>query len=234
MKHHSKRYEACFKSFNRLKHYPLSEAIQLLSQFAKTKFDETVSLDFQLGIRPDQSNELVRGTVALPHGTGKKVRVLCFVKGEAQKAASDAQADYVGADDLINKINGGWLEFDAIVAHPDMMRDISKLGKVLGPRGLMPSPKTGTVTADVAKAIREIKAGRVEFKSDKTGGLHVRCGKRSFTSAALFENAKIAVKAIVDAKPQSSKGDFIRRAYLAASGSPGIRLKSAAMGVYEN
>jgi large subunit ribosomal protein L1 len=234
MKKRSKRYKESFSTFDRAKRYSLNESIKLLGTFAKAKYDEAVTLSFQLGIRPEQSNEMVRGTVALPHGTGKKVRVLCFAKGEAQKAAETAEADYVGTDEFIKKITDGWLEFDAIVAHPDTMRDISKLGRVLGPRGLMPTPKTGTVTPDVAKAIKEIKAGRVEFKNDKTGGLHVRLGKRSFSNEALFENAKTIIKAIIDAKPQASKGDFIKRAHIASSQSPGVRLQSTSMGINEN
>jgi large subunit ribosomal protein L1 len=177
---------------------------------------------------------MVRGTTALPHGSGKKVRVLCFAKGEAQKAAEAAGADYVGVEEYIKKVTANWLEFDAVVAHPDVMREISKLGRVLGPRGLMPTPKTGTVTPDVGKAIKEIKAGRVEFKTDKTGGLHIACGRRSFTEEAILENTKTVVRAVIDAKPAAAKGDYIRRACLASSQSPGIRLRSTPMSVAEN
>jgi large subunit ribosomal protein L1 len=177
---------------------------------------------------------MVRGTTALPHGTGKKVRVLCFAKGEAQKAAEAAGADHVGADEFIKKISENWLDFDAVVAHPEMMRDISRLGKILGPRGLMPTPKTGTVTTDVAKAIKEIKAGRVDFKSDKTGGLHVQLGKKSFSDEALLENARIVIKAVIDAKPLATKGDYIKRVALSSSQSPGIKLRATAMSVAEN
>lgn len=231
MKKRSKRYQECSKVFDFTKSYPLSEAIKILKRFKPAKFDESVGLNFQLGIRPDQPNEAVRGTTALPHGSGQKVRVLCFAKGEAQRAAEQAGADYVGAEEYIKKIEGGWLDFDAVVAHPDMMREISKLGKVLGPRGLMPTPKTGTVTPDVGKAVKEIKGGRVEFKSDKTGGLHVLCGKSSFTEQALLENAKTVIKAVSEAKPSAAKGDYLKKVTISASQSPGIKLRAIAMSI---
>ena len=233
MRERSKRYKECLKSFDVTKSFPLPEAVKILKQFPQAKFDESVELNFQLGIRPDQANEAVRGTTALPNGSGKKVRVLCFVKGEAQKAAEEAGADYVGAEDYVKKIEGGWLDFDAVVAHPDMMREISKLGKVLGPRGLMPTPKTGTVTPDVRKAVKEIKGGRVEFKSDKTGGLHVLFGKRSFSEDALLKNAEAVIKAVSEAKPQASKGDYLKRVCLSATQSPGIKLRAVAVSVSE-
>ncbi len=230
----SKRYNECAKVFDGTKTYTLGEAVKILKQFKAAKFDESVELSFQLGIKPEQSDQNVRGAISLPSGTGKKVRVLCFVKGESQKAAEQAGADYVGAEEYIKRIEGGWFDFDAVVAHPDMMREISRLGKVLGPRGLMPTPKTGTVTTDVAKAIKEIKMGRVDFKNDKTGGLHVAIGKRSFADDALLANAKIVIKAVVDAKPQSSKGDYIKRVYMALTQSPGVRLRSSSLGVQES
>lgn len=233
MKPRSKRYEECAKLFDNSKQYSLTEAVKVIKQFKPAKFDESVEINFQLGIKPDQSDQNVRGAVSLPGGTGKKIRVLCFVKGEAQKAAEQAGAEYVGAEEFVKKVEGGWFDFDAVVAHPDMMREISKLGKVLGPRGLMPTPKTGTVTTDVAKAIKEIKMGRVDFKNDKTGGLHVMIGKSSFSEETLVTNAKVAVKAIVDAKPQSSKGDYIKRAYISLTQSPSLRLKSSSMGIQE-
>lgn len=233
MKHRSKRYRECLKEFDSTKSYPLSEAVKILKKFAPSKFDESVGLDFQLGIRADQPNEQVRGAIALPHGSGKKVRVLCFAKGEAQRAAEEAGADYIGAEEYIKKIEGGWLEFDAVVAHPDMMREISKLGKILGPRGLMPTPKTGTVTPDVRKAIKEIKAGRVEFKSDKTSGLHVSCGKKSFSEDALLNNAKAVIQAVTSAKPAAAKGDYLKRVTIAASQSPGIKLRGVMANISE-
>lgn len=234
MRKRSKRYLESLKAFDPSKSYALSEAVKILKRFAPVKCDESVTLDFQLGIRPDQPNEAVRGTAALPHGSGKKMRVLCFAKGEAQRAAEEAGADYVGAEEYMKKIEGGWLDFDAVVAHPDMMREISKLGKILGPRGLMPTPKTGTVTPDVRKAVKEIKSGRVEFKSDKTGGLHVLCGKRSFTEDALLSNATVVIKAVTEMKPPAAKGDYFKRASLSASQSPGIRLKLAAAKISED
>ena len=233
MRLHSKRFREGAKLVDVNKRYTLTEAVRMLKQFAPAKFDESVELNFQLGVRPDQPNESVRGTASLPHGSGKKVKVLCFAKGEAQKAAESAGSDYVGADEYIKKIEGGWLDFDAVVAHPDMMREISKLGKVLGPRGLMPTPKTGTVTPDVGKAIKEIKSGRVEFKSDKTSGLHVLVGKKSFSEGNLLANAKSVIKAVLDAKPQAAKGDYFKRVSLAATHSPGMKLRSTAMNVAE-
>ena len=180
----SKRYQKRAALVEKGKFYTLSEAVRIVKQISETRYDETVALDFQLGIRPDQTEEMVRGTVSLPHGTGQKIRVICFCKGEGAKTAKEAGADEVGAEELIQKIQGGWLGFDAVVAHPDMMREVSKLGRVLGPKGLMPSPKSGTVAPDVAKAVKELKAGRIEFKSDKTGGLHAPCGKISFSEEA--------------------------------------------------
>lgn len=204
--------------------YSLEEAVQILKKIGPAKFDETVTMDFQLGIRPDQSDEVVRGTVALPHGSGRKLRVICFCKGEAVREAQNEGADFVGAEELIQKIQGGWLEFDAVVAHPDMMRELSKLGRILGPKGLMPSPKAGTVTPNVGRAVKELKAGRIEFKSDKTGGLHAVCGKLSFSEKALTENAQALIRAVRDAKPPASKGDYFRRMTIAPSQGPGIRL----------
>ncbi len=233
MKQRSKRYKESLKLFDSTKSYTLTDAVKLIKKFVSSKVDETVDLNFQLGVKPDQPNESVRGSAALPHGSGKKVRVLCFAKGEAHRAAEEAGADYVGAEDYIKKIEGGWLDFDAVVAHPDLMRDISKLGKVLGPRGLMPTPKTGTVTPDVKKAIKEIKAGKVEFKTDKTAGLHVLCGKKSFSEQALLENAKTVIKAVVEAKPAAAKGDYLRSVTISSSHNPGIKLRATTMSVAE-
>jgi len=204
--------------------YSIEEAIQAMKKITETKFDESIGLDFQLGIRPEQSDEMVRGVVSLPHGTGRKIRVICFCKGEAAREAAAEGADEVGAEELIQKVQGGWLDFDAVVAHPDMMKDLSKLGRVLGPKGLMPSPKAGTVTPNVGKAVKELKAGRIEFKSDKTGGLHVICGKLSFSESALVENARMLIRAIKDAKPSSSKGDYFKKITIAPTQGPGFRL----------
>ena len=220
----SKRYQKRAALIEKEKFYSVAEAIHLMKQVSDSRFDETVSVDFQLGIRSDQTDEMVRGTVALPHGTGQKVRVICFCKGEGVKAAEEAGADLVGAEELVQKVQGGWLDFDAVVAHPDMMREVSKLGKVLGPKGLMPSPKSGTVTPDVARAVRELKGGRIEFKSDKTGGLHAPCGKFSFSEKALEENAQTLIRAVRDAKPQAAKGNYLKKVTLSLSQGPGIPL----------
>ena len=223
-KKRSKRYQKRAVVVEQGKMYSLSEAVSLLKRITDNRYDETACIDFQLGIRPDQTDEMVRGTVALPHGTGKKIRVICFCKGEAARAAESAGAEVVGAEDLIQKIQGGWVDFDAVVAHPDMMREVSKLGKILGPKGLMPSPKSGTVTPEVARAIRELKAGRIEFKSDKTGGLHAPCGKHSFEKEALEENARILIRAVKDAKPAAAKGNYLKSVTLSLSQGPGVPL----------
>lgn len=225
----SKRYQKRAALVEKGKSYSVAEAVRLLKQLPDSRFDETVTLDLQLGINPEQTEEMVRGTVSLPHGTGQKIRVICFCKGEEVRAAQQAGAEVVGGEELIQKIQGGWLDFDAVVAHPDMMREVSKLGKVLGPKGLMPSPKSGTVTPDVGKAVRELKTGRVEFKSDKTGGIHVPCGKLSFTEPALQENIQTLLRAIRDAKPQAAKGNYFKRAAVAASQGPGILLSASSL-----
>lgn len=223
-KKRSKRYQERVGHVERERLYSLDEALGVLKAVVNNKFDETIAVNLQLGIRPDQSDQLVRGTVALPHGTGKKVRVLCFCKGEGAKAAEAAEADFVGAEELVQKVIGGWLDFDAVVAHPDMMREVSKLGRVLGPRGLMPTPKTGTVTPDVGRAVRELKAGRVEFKNDKTAGMHVACGKLGFSEESLKENVQSVLRAVRDAKPAASKGEYVKRASLSLTHGPGISL----------
>lgn len=223
----SKRYQKRAVLVDPEKRYTLSEAVKLLKKIENTKYDETISLNFQLGIRTDSGNESVRGAVSLPHGSGKSVRVICFCKGEGAVQAKEAGADIVGAEDLVQKVLGGWMDFDAVVAHPDMMREVSKLGRVLGPKGLMPTPKTGTVTPQVAKAVKELKAGRVEFKSDKTAGLHAICGKLSFSEQALLENAKTVIRAVQDAKPPVSKGEYIKALSLTPTQGPGLRLSLA-------
>lgn len=220
----SKRYTKRAALVNREKKYSLAEAVKQLKKIDAVKFDETISLNFQLGIRTDSGNETVRGAVSLPHGTGKTIKVVCFAKGEGAKEAKDAGADQVGAEELVAKILEGWMDFDAVVAHPDMMREVSKLGRVLGPKGLMPTPKTGTVTPSVGKAVKELKAGRAEIKSDKTGGLHAICGKLSFSEAAILENAQNVIRAVQDAKPAVSKGDYIKAVTIAPAQGPGFRL----------
>jgi len=202
----------------------LADAIKVVKEFGKAKFDESVEVNFHLGVDPKQSNQVVRGTVNLPHGTGRDVRVLVFCRGEESRAAEEAGADHVGADELINKVAGGWTEFDVVVAHPSMMKDISKLGKVLGPRGLMPSPKVGTVTNDLAKAVSEVKKGKVEFKSDRTAGLHLACGKISFDDAKLIDNIKAVIKTVVDYRPQTAKGTYIKNIAISTTMGPGVQV----------
>lgn len=225
----SKRYQKRASLIEEGKSYGVAEAVRLIKKISDSRFNETVSVNFQLGVRPDQTEEMVRGTVALPHGTGKKIRVICFCKGEGAKAAQEAGADTVGAEELVQKVQGGWMDFDRVVAHPDMMREVSKLGRILGPKGLMPSPKSGTVTPDVARAVRELKGGRIEFKSDKTGGLHAPCGKLSFSEQALQENAETLIRAVRDAKPVAAKGNYLKKVTLSVSQGPGILLTSSSL-----
>lgn len=209
--------------------YSLSEALKVLKTVEKGKADETITLNFQLGVRAEQGDENVRGTVSLPHGSGKSVRVLCFAKGESARDAELAGADFVGAEELVEKVKNGFLDFDVVVSHPDMMREVSKLGRVLGPKGLMPTPKTGTVTPQVGKAVKEVKAGRIEFKSDKTAGLHAVCGKLSFEENALLENARTVIKAVKDAKPATSKGEYLKSVSIASTHGPGLKLNPGAL-----
>ncbi|HTL48123.1 MAG TPA: 50S ribosomal protein L1 [Verrucomicrobiae bacterium] len=225
----SKRYQVRAKVAERGVQYNLEDAVGRLKKVPPAKFDETVSLNFQLGIKPDQNDQQIRGAVSLPHGSGKDVRVVVFCKGEEARKAEAAGASVVGAEDLVQKVLGGWLDFDAVVAHPDMMREVSKLGRVLGPRGLMPTPKTGTVTPDVGRAVKELKTGRVEFKNDKTAGVHVVCGKLSFSEDALKENIRAVVKAIRDAKPATSKGEYLKAVNVAPTHGPGLRLVTGSL-----
>ncbi len=207
------------------KFYPLKSAVEVLTRIPKAKFDETVELAFRLGVDPKQSDQMVRGTVPLPHGSGKTVRVLVFAKpGAAADAAKAAGAEFVGFDDLVKKCNEGWADFDVAVATPEAMTEVRKLGKVLGPRGLMPNPKTGTVTDDTAKAVREVKAGRVEFKIDKAGNVHVPIGKASFKPNQIEENAREVIDAVIKAKPHSAKGTYLQSCTLSATMSPPVRL----------
>jgi len=221
----SKRYKKALELVDGTKSYPLKAAVEVLSKFPKAKFNETVDLAFSLGVDPKQSDQMVRGTVPLPHGSGKTVKVLVFAKnGAAADAAKAAGAEYVGFDDLIKKCQEGWTDFDVAVATPEAMSEVRKLGKILGPRGLMPNPKTGTVTDDTARAVKEVKAGRVEFKIDKAGNIHVPVGKASFPPNQLEENARAVIDAVVKARPHSVKGQFIRSATLSATMSPPVRL----------
>lgn len=219
-----KKLESAYEKFDNFKEYSLDEALKLIKELSYTKFDETVEMAFNLGVDPKKTDQVVRGTVSLPHGTGKKVRVLVFAKGEKEKEALEAGADYVGAEDLVEKIQKGWLDFDKAVATPDIMGLVGKLGKILGPRGLMPNPKLGTVTFDVAKAVREIKAGKVEYKTDKAGVVHVPIGKVSFDIERLLENAKTVIDSIIRAKPSTSKGKYMKKVVVSSTMGPGIKI----------
>ena len=222
---HSKRYRKAIELVDKSKSYPLQNAVEVLQKFPKAKFNETVEVAFHLGVDPKQSDQMVRGTVPLPHGSGKTVRVLVFAKpGPAADAARSAGAEFVGFDDMIKKATEGWTDFDIAIATPEAMVEVRKLGKVLGPRGLMPNPKTGTVTDDTAKAVREVKAGRVEFKVDKGANVAVPVGKRSFTPQQLVENARAVIEAVVRARPNSVKGAFVESCTISATMSPPVRL----------
>lgn len=219
-----KKLAAVKEKLDPTKEYTLEEAIDFLKENSFAKFDETVEMAINLGVDPRKSDQVVRGTVVLPHGTGKQVKVLVFAKGEKEKEAAEAGADYVGAEDLIEKIQQGWLDFDVAIATPDMMGQIGKLGKILGPRGLMPNPKLGTVTQDVARAVKEAKAGRVEYRTDKGGVVHVPIGKLSFDREKLVENAIAVLKSIIKAKPPTSKGKYIKKVYLSSTMGPGLKI----------
>ena len=220
----SKRFKKALEVVEGKKAYPLKEAVGVLAKFPKAKFNETIDLAFRLGVDPKQSDQMVRGTVPLPHGSGKLVRVLVFAKGAAADAAKAAGAENVGFEDMIAKCNSGWADFDVAVATPEAMVEVRKLGKVLGPRGLMPNPKTGTVTDDTAKAVKEVKAGRVEFKVDKAGNVHVIVGKASFKAEQLEDNARAVIEAVAKARPNSVKGSYIHSCTLSATMSPPVRV----------
>lgn len=219
-----KKIKAAMEKVEAGKEYSLEEAVSLVKKMAYTKFDETVDLAFNLGVDPRKSDQMVRGTVVLPHGSGKSVRVLVFAKGEKEKEARDAGADFVGAEDLVEKINKGWLDFDKVVATPDIMGVVGKLGKVLGPRGLMPNPKLGTVTFDVGKAVREIKAGKVEYKAEKAGVVHVPIGKVSFEEQKLIDNARAIIDSVNKAKPSTSKGKYVKKLSISSTMGPGLKI----------
>lgn len=212
------------------KEYSLEDALKRAKEATYTKFDETVDLAVNLGIDPRKSEQMVRGTVVLPHGIGKKVRVLVFAKGEKEKEALEAGADFVGAEDLVDKISKGWLDFDKSVATPDVMGVVGKLGKILGPRGLMPNPKLGTVTFDIARAVKEIKAGKVEYKAEKAGIVHVPIGKVSFDTEKLLDNARAVINSIIKAKPATSKGKYLKKIAVSSTMGPGIAVDIASLG----
>jgi large subunit ribosomal protein L1 len=221
----SKRYRKALEVVDGKKAYPLKAAVEILTKFPKAKFNETVDLAFRLGVDPKQSDQMVRGTVPLPHGSGKVIRVLVFAKpGPAADAARAAGAENVGFEDMIKKCQDGWSDFDVAVATPEAMSEVRKLGKVLGPRGLMPNPKTGTVTDDTAKAVKEVKAGRVEYKVDKAGNVHVAVGKASFNAQQIEENVRSVIDAVVRARPHSVKGAYIHTCTISATMSPPVRV----------
>jgi len=219
-----KRYAEAEKLIDRTQAYEVKEAIELVKQTAKAKFDETVEAAFRLGVDPKKADQQIRGAFVLPHGTGKTQRVLVFAKGDKAKEAEAAGADYVGESDYISEINQGWFEFEVIVATPDMMAEVGKLGRVLGPKGLMPNPKTGTVTFEVEKAVKDIKAGKVEYRVDKSSNVHVPIGKVSFDTEKLVENFEAITETLLKVKPQSSKGVYMRNAAVASTMGPGVKV----------
>ena len=220
----SKRYEAVAKTIERGVEHPPAEAVKLVKAASNAKFDETVELHLRMGVDPKHADQVVRGSAILPHGTGKTVRVIAFAQGDRARDAKAAGADEVGADDLAKRIEGGWLEFDVAIATPDLMGIVGRLGRVLGPRGLMPNPKSGTVTMDVSKAVRDAKGGRIEFRVDKTGVVHTLVGKSSFEEKALLENLAQVMDAVNRARPSGVKGTYIRSAFLASSQGPSVKL----------
>lgn len=224
MKIRSKRYKESDKQIDRTKTYSLKEAISILKKLPSPKFDASVDLHFHMNVDPKKSDQMVRGTVVLPHGTGKKVRVAVFCKGESEGLAKEANADYVGSNDLIDKVAAGFLDFDCAIATPEMMKDLSKLGKILGPRGLMPSPKTGTVTNDIVRAIEDVKRGKVEFRVDKQSGIHLSVGKIAFPEDKLYENANRVIEALNEARPASVKGRFVKSVFISSSMNPGLQI----------
>ncbi|MDD5059661.1 MAG: 50S ribosomal protein L1 [Candidatus Omnitrophica bacterium] len=224
MKNISKRYKESVKQVESEKFYQLKEAITVLKKLPKPKFDGSVDLHFNLSVDTKKSDQMIRGTVVLPHGTGKKVRVAVFCKGEHERQAREAKADYVGANELMDKVAAGFLDFDCAIATPEMMKDLSKLGKVLGPRGLMPSPKTGTVTNDITKAIEDVRKGKVEFRVDKQGGIHLSVGKISFDEGQINDNAAKVIEAINESRPASVKGKFVKSLSITTSMNPGLRI----------
>lgn len=221
----SRRWKDAVAQIDRIREYQLDESLGLVKDFAsKGKFDETVELTVNLGVDPRKADQMIRGTITLPHGTGKTVRVLVLTPGEKQVEAREAGADYVGFDDLIEKINGGWFDFDVVIATPDAMREVGKLGKALGPRGLMPNPKTGTVTFDVAEAVKEVKAGRIDFRVDRYGIVHVGVGKSSFGTEQLRDNVNEVLRTIVRMRPASVKGTYVQKITVSSTMSPGVKI----------
>lgn len=230
MQKRGKRYSALVKSYDLDKEYDVREAIQIVKKNATAKFDESFEISMKLGVDPRKADQMVRGTVSLPNGTGKKVRVLVLCKSPKDKEALDAGADYAGLEEFVEKIKGGWADIDVIVATPDVMGEVGKLGRILGPRGLMPNPKVGTVTFDVAKAVTELKAGKIEYRVDKTGNIHAAVGKCSFTPAQLSENLNAFYTSILRAKPQSAKGKFVKSVYMCSTMGPAVCINEQSFG----
>ncbi|RJQ47392.1 MAG: 50S ribosomal protein L1 [Nitrospiraceae bacterium] len=224
-----KKHDSAKEKVDRTKQYDLKDAIDLVKQLTHMKFDETVDLAFNLGIDPKKTDQMVRGSVVLPHGLGKKIRVVVFAKGEKAIEAKNAGAEMVGAEDLVEKINGGWLDFDKVVATPDIMGLVGKLGKVLGPRGLMPNPKSGSVTFDVGKAVKDITAGKADYKTEKAGIVHVSIGKVSFDADKLIDNAKAVIRAIEKAKPSTSKGKYLKKVSISSTMGAGVPINVASV-----
>lgn len=230
MAKYGKKHQEAVKQIDRTKAYEIKEAVELAKKTAKANFDESVEAAFRLGVDPKKADQQIRGAMVLPHGTGKTQRVLVFAKGDKAKEAEAAGADYVGEEDYINKINQGWFDFDVIVATPDMMAQVGKLGRVLGPKGLMPNPKTGTVTFDVEKAVNEIKAGKVEYRVDRQSNVHVPIGKASFDVDKLAENFQALTDTLMKAKPQASKGVYVRNAAVTSTMGPGVKVDPSTFG----
>jgi large subunit ribosomal protein L1 len=222
-----KKYTAAAAQVDRDRVYSVEEAVDLAKRVAYAKFDETVEVDMTLGVDPRKADQMVRGTVVLPNGLGKSKRVIVIASADKVEEAREAGADEIGGDDIVDRIKGGWLDFDALIATPDMMKSVGQLGKILGPRGLMPNPKTGTVTFDVGRAVRETKAGKVEFRVDKTGVIHAPVGKVSFDSERLVENARTLIEAVMRAKPAAAKGKYVKNATISSTMGPGIKLNTA-------
>jgi large subunit ribosomal protein L1 len=231
--HKGKKYTAALERFDRQQLYTPVEAVDLVKELAPAKFDETVELAVRLGVDPRKADQIVRGTLSLPAGTGRTARVVAFAAGEAAAEARAAGADVVGADDLVNQVQGGFLDFDVAIATPDLMGQVGKLGRLLGPRGLMPNPKTGTVTTDVGHAVREFKGGRVEYRTDKVGNVHVRIGKTSFTREQLLQNLHAVIEELTRAKPAAAKGRYLRSVTLSSTMGPGVRVDPARARDYE-
>jgi large subunit ribosomal protein L1 len=225
----SKRYDKASAQREAEKQYILEDAVRIIKEMPGAKFDESVDISFRLGVDPKHADQMVRGAVVLPHGIGKTVRVAVFAKGEKEREAREAGADTVGAEDLVEKVQGGWMDFDTAIATPDLMGQVGRLGKVLGPRGLMPNPKLGTVTFDISRAVREAKAGKVEFRVDKAGNIHTPVGKRSFNEQQLRDNAMALIEAIVRAKPPAAKGNYLRSLTVSSTMSPGVPIDAVAI-----